>query len=307
VIYLALLEAELPLLLYSICFIFGLLIGSFLNVVIYRLPIMMQREWESQANEILSETPDVPWGDSGDSAADAPDKEKHQAEPFNLVLPNSRCPHCGHKIKPWENIPLLSFLFLKGQCAECDAEISIRYPIVELATGILTVIVIWQLGANMTGLMASVFTWALICLALIDFDHTLLPDDITLPMLWLGLICNYFGLVSDFSSAFWGAVAGYVSLWTVFQVFRLVTGREGMGYGDFKMLAMLGAWLGWQQLPLIIILSSLAGAVIGGLLIATGRDKSHPIPYGPFLAIAGWVSLIWGSLITDTYLKFAAF
>ncbi len=289
-IYLSLLQAEFPVLLFSIVMLFGLLIGSFLNVIIYRLPVMMQREWEIQAKEILNDS-----------------YTAEDTQPFNLAVPNSQCPQCQHKIKPWENIPLLSFVFLKGKCSACGADISIRYPIVELSTGILTAVVVSYFGPNLAGLAACIFTWALICLTLIDFDHTLLPDDITLPMMWLGMVCNYFGLITSFANAFWGAVMGYLAFWSVSKLFRIIMKKDGMGFGDFKMLAMLGAWLGWQMLPLIIILSSLAGAIIGGLLIAAGRDRSNPIPFGPFLAIAGWITLIWGVFITRAYLDFAAF
>jgi len=287
--YLALIETEFPLLLLSISLLFGLLIGSFLNVVIHRIPIMLQREWDYQAKEILELSTDV------------------EPEAFNLVFPNSHCPHCNHAIKAWENIPLLSYSFLKGKCSSCKSPISVRYPMIELLTGILTAMVIMIIGANLTGLVCCLLTWALIALALIDYDHKILPDDITLPFIWLGLIVNYFALVTSFSNAFWGAIMGYLSLWIVYQVFKLVTGKEGMGFGDFKLLALLGAWMGWQLLPLIIILSSLAGAIIGGGLIFFGRDKTNPIPFGPYLAIAGWIALMWGQEITLAYLKFTAF
>ena len=267
-----------------------MLIGSFLNVVVHRLPIMMEKEWRDQAHEFL-ET-ELPGDDSGPS--------------FNLVFPNSHCPNCKHNIKPWENIPVISYLFLRGKCSSCKTHISLRYPTVELLTGILTAIVVYNFGLTLTSLACCVLTWSLVCLSLIDYDTQLLPDSITMPLLWLGLIVNSFDLVAHFQYAFWGAVAGYLSLWSVNTAFRLVRGYDGMGYGDFKLLALLGAWMGWQALPLIIILSSFAGAVIGGTLIAFGRDKTKPIPFGPYLAIAGWISLIWGAEITMSYLQFAA-
>ena len=286
--YLALLETQFPVLLFSVSLIFGLLIGSFLNVVIYRLPIMLEREWESQAKEILELSVD-----------DNPPV-------FNLVFPNSHCPHCDAAIRPWENIPLISYLLLKGKCSSCQASISCRYPFVELITGLLTALIIMRFGPNLTGISCCIFSWALIASGLIDFDHKILPDDITLPVLWLGLIVNYFGVVTSFASAFWGAIFGYLTLWTVYQVFKLVTGKDGMGFGDFKLLALLGAWLGWQQLPLIIILSSLTGAIIGGALILLGRDRTNPIPFGPCLVAAGILAMLWGDQITQAYLEFMA-
>ncbi|MFT5209976.1 MAG: leader peptidase (prepilin peptidase)/N-methyltransferase [Flavobacterium sp.] len=287
--YLALIEAEFPLLLLSTSLLFGLVIGSFLNVVIHRIPNMMEREYVAYAKETLDlET-------------------EEEAETYNLVFPNSHCPKCKHEIRVWENIPLISYSILGGKCSSCKTKISIRYPSIELLTGILTAFIIMTLGPNLAGLMACILTWSLISLSFIDYDHKILPDDITLPLMWLGLICNYYGLFTTFSNAFWGAVAGYLSLWTVYHVFKLVTGKEGMGFGDFKLLAALGAWMGWQMLPLIVILSSLAGAIIGGLLIALGRDKTNPIPFGPLLALAGLIALLWGQEITLAYLKLTAF
>ncbi len=265
---------------------FGAIIGSFLNVVVYRLPQMIEKDWNQQANEILGN--DV-----------QPD-----GQVFNLVLPNSHCPSCQNEIKPWENIPILSYVFLKGKCAHCGTSISQRYPAVELLTGILTVIIITVFGPTAMGLGACVLTWALIALSLIDYDTQLLPDNITLPLMWLGLVVNYFSLITNLQDAFIGACLGYLSLWSVFHVFKFVTGKDGMGYGDFKLLAMLGAWLGWQLVPLIIIISSLAGAVIGGILIGFGRDKAKPLSFGPCLAVAGWIALIWGDQITRSYLQF---
>ncbi|MCH7743459.1 MAG: prepilin peptidase [Proteobacteria bacterium] len=266
---------------------FGTIIGSFLNVVVFRLPVMLEQDWKQQANEILG------------------NKVEPDEGTFNLVFPNSHCPSCNHGIRPRENIPLLSFIFLRGKCAHCGVSIPARYPAVELLAGMMTVVIIMFFGATPLGLSACVLTWALIALSLIDYDTQLLPDNITLPLLWLGLVVNYYGVVTNLQDAFIGACLGYLSLWSVFHLFKLVTGKDGMGYGDFKLLAMLGAWMGWQSLPLIIILSSLAGALLGGSLILLGRDKAKPIPFGPYLAIAGWIALIWGDEITRSYLQFA--
>ncbi len=274
--------------------ILGLLVGSFLNVVIYRLPKMMERDWQAQCRDFLTTDGDI---------ASLPANNSTQ-EPFNLMVPASRCPHCGHKIRPWENIPIVSYLFLGGKCSNCKAGISIRYPIVELVTGLLSVAVIYYVGINWSGLAALVFTWSLVALTMIDVDTYLLPDDITLPLLWLGLIVNSFSSFTDLPSALWGAIAGYLALWSVYKLFKLVTGKEGMGYGDFKLLAALGAWMGWQMLPQIILLSSLVGAVIGiSMIIIRGRDKNIPIPFGPYLAIAGWIAFVWGDTINQSYLK----
>jgi leader peptidase (prepilin peptidase)/N-methyltransferase len=274
--------------------VLGLLVGSFLNVVIYRLPKMMERDWQAQCRDFLTADSDI---------ATLSDNESKQ-EPFNLMVPVSRCPHCGHKIRPWENIPVVSYLFLRGKCSNCKSGISARYPVIELVAGLLSVAVIYYVGISWNGLAALVFTWSLIALTMIDFDTFLLPDDITLPLLWLGLIVNSFGAFTDLSSALWGAIAGYLALWSVYKLFKLVTGKEGMGYGDFKLLAALGAWMGWQMLPQIILLSSLVGAVIGiSMIVIRGRDKNIPIPFGPYLAIAGWIAFIWGDTINQSYLK----
>ncbi len=268
----------------------GLLVGSFLNVLIYRLPKMMQRDWREQAREIL-ELPSEP-----------------QIATFNLVLPNSSCPHCSHEIKPWENIPVISYLFLRGKCSSCKAPISMRYPLVELTCGLLSAFIAWHFGFNsQTGAML-LLTWGLLAMSLIDMDHQLLPDSLVLPLLWLGLITNSFGLFTSLEDALWGAIAGYMSLWSVYWLFKLVTGKEGMGYGDFKLLAMLGAWGGWQVLPLTILLSSLVGAVLGLVILRLrNAEASTPIPFGPYLAIAGWIALIWGEQITSSYLQIAGF
>ncbi|MDQ2077729.1 A24 family peptidase [Marinimicrobium sp. ABcell2] len=270
--------------------ILGLLVGSFLNVVIYRVPKMLEREWHEQCCELLEQEP-----------------KTGSDKPFNLVVPNSTCPHCGHGIKPWENIPIVSYLFLKGRCSACGASISARYPIIELVTGVLSFFVIYHFGANLTGLSVLVFTWALIALTMIDIDTQLLPDNITLPLLWLGLIVNSFGVFTSLTDALWGAVAGYLSLWSIYWLFKLLTGKEGMGFGDFKLLAALGAWMGWQMLPLIVLMSSFVGAAIGiGMILIRGRDRNIPIPFGPYLAIAGWLSLLWGDMLITQYLQFAA-
>ncbi|WP_439887533.1 prepilin peptidase [Pseudomonas sp. MBLB4123] len=268
----------------------GLLLGSFLNVVVYRLPLMLERDWKMQAREIL----DLPG-------------EPAQAT-FNLILPNSQCPHCGHEIRPWENIPVLSYLALRGKCASCKAPISKRYPLVELACGLLSAYVAWHFGFTWQAGALLLLTWGLLAMSLIDADHQLLPDSLVLPLLWLGLIANSFGLFASLGDALWGAVAGYLSLWSVYWLFKLVTGKEGMGYGDFKLLAMLGAWGGWQVLPLTILLSSLVGAVLGVIMLRLrNAETSTPIPFGPYLAIAGWIALLWGEQITGTYLQFAGF
>ena len=270
--------------------ILGLLVGSFLNVVVYRLPVMMQRDWQSQAREVL-ELQDV-----------------EPAERFNLLLPDSHCPHCGHKIRAWENIPILSWLLLRGRCAGCKAPISLRYPLVELACGVLSAVVAWQFGFTWQAGAVLLLTWGLLAMSLIDADHQLLPDVLVLPLLWLGLIVNQSGLLATPSDAFWGAVAGYLSLWSVYWLFKLVTGKEGMGYGDFKLLAMLGAWGGWQILPLTILLSSVVGAVLGIIILRVRRaDGGTPLPFGPYLALAGWIALLWGDVITGSYLRFAGF
>lgn len=278
--------------------ILGLLVGSFLNVVIYRLPKMMEADWRQQCTELFE--------DQRAPANKAPEIEEPK-KPFNLVVPNSTCPHCGHSIRAWENIPLVSYLFLRGKCSACRGHISMRYPIIELVTGLLSFYVIYSFGANSTGLAVLVLTWALIALTMIDIDTQLLPDSITLPLLWLGLIANSFGMFVSLEEALWGAVAGYLSLWTIYWLFKIFTGKEGMGYGDFKLLAALGAWMGWQMLPLIVLLSSFVGAVIGiGMILIRGRDRNIPIPFGPYLAIAGWLALLWGDKLLNQYLQFAA-
>lgn len=271
----------------------GLLVGSFLNVVIHRLPKMMEAEWREQCEELLCVAPSEKKQDSTPS-------------PYNLIVPRSRCPHCGHGIKSYENIPVISYLFLRGKCSACKAPISLRYPIIELVTGLLSLAVIYVFGPTAAGLAALVMTWCLVALTMIDFDTQLLPDSITLPLVWLGLIVNYFGLFTSLESALWGAVGGYLFLWSIYWLFKLLTGKEGMGYGDFKLLAALGAWFGWAYLPQIILLSACVGALVGiALMIIKRRGKDIPIPFGPYLAAAGWIALIWGDQINRYYLSVA--
>ncbi|MBI3186231.1 MAG: prepilin peptidase [Gammaproteobacteria bacterium] len=266
---------------YSLIIFTGLAVGSFLNVVIYRLPRMMEQEWRSQCRELLG----LP------SAED----NLGNTQKISLAFPASACPKCGHKIRFWENIPVLSYLFLKGSCSNCGNKISLQYPLIEAATAILSVAVAWQFGVSWQTPLALLLTWSLVALTMIDFHKQLLPDSITLPVLWLGLIANIFEVFTTLESAVIGAIAGYLALWSVYHLFKLVTGKEGVGYGDFKLLGALGAWLGWKILPLIILLSSLVGAIIGiALIVITRHDKNIPIPFGPYLAIAGWIALIWG-------------
>ncbi|WP_444902937.1 prepilin peptidase [Microbulbifer sp. CnH-101-E] len=274
-------------------FIIGLIIGSFLNVVILRLPIMMEREYKRDFYSYFNTKPDT--------------KEQEELEkPFNLVLPNSHCPKCKTEIKPWQNIPVVSYLLLRGKCGSCGTPISKRYPLIELATGILTAVVVWQLGFTWQALAGCVFTWALVALTGIDFDKQLLPDSITLPLLWGGLLINLWGIFVPLQDAVIGAIAGYLSLWLVFHIFKLVTSKEGMGAGDFKILAAIGAWFGWQMLPLVILLSAAVGAIAGiSWSLAVGRDRNLPIAFGPYLAGAGWIAMLWGEQIVDWYLRFS--
>ena len=270
--------------------LFGLMIGSFLNVVIYRLPLMMQREWRAQCAELL----DQPTQD------DTPR--------LSLWGPRSQCPHCHHLIGATENIPLLSYIRQRGRCAHCSVAIGVQYPLVEAASGLLAGIVAWKLGFGWPAMAALLFTWTLLAASVIDLHHQLLPDDLTLPLLWLGLLAALFGLGTDLRSAVIGAMAGYLSLWLVYQGFRLLTGKEGMGHGDFKLLAALGAWTGWQYLITIVLLSSLVGAICGlALILLRGRARGAPLPFGPFLAAAGWIALLWGETINHAYLRWLGF
>jgi leader peptidase (prepilin peptidase)/N-methyltransferase len=275
-----------------IVFLFALLIGSFLNVVIYRLPIMMEREWRAQCREL-----------AGSSPLEVPE------ERFNIVEPRSRCPDCGHRISVLENIPILSYLFLRGRCAGCGKPISARYPIVELLTAIMAAIAAWRFGVGWEAAAAVLLTFVLITVSVIDIDHQIIPDAISLPLLWIGLAASLFHpmpgtevLFIEPKASIVGALAGYLTLWSVYHLFRLLTGKEGMGYGDFKLLAALGAWLGWQMLPLIILVSAVVGATVGILLIVVRRhDRNVPIPFGPYLAAAGWVAMLYGRQISDWY------
>ena len=278
-----------PQLVVCVAVIFGLLVGSFLNVVIYRLPIMMQREWQSECRLLL----------------DMPSPENPTDSKFNLSIPHSHCPHCNTAIKPWQNIPVISYLLLKGRCGSCSTPISLRYPSVEAFSGLLCGIVAWQLNTPVEIIAAVFFTWALISLTMIDVDHKLLPDQITLPLLWAGLLLNSFNVFVPLMDAVWGAIIGYLILWSVYWAFKLLTGKEGMGYGDFKLLAALGAWMGWQLIPLIIILSSAVGAVLGCIILLSNRQgRDTALPFGPYLAAAGWISLLWGSQILASYIQF---
>ena len=266
------------------------MVGSFLNVVIHRLPMMMEHEWRAHCAELAeSNTP-------------PPDTE----EKLTLSTPRSRCPQCGHAITILENIPVLSYLWLRGRCSACSEKISIRYPLIEFITALLSIVVAWHFGFTWPALAALFFTWALIALTMIDFDHQLLPDSITLPFLWSGLALSLWPVFVDSPTAIIGAIAGYLSLWAVYWAFKLITGKEGMGYGDFKLLALLGAWMGWQMLPVIILLSSAVGAVVGiTLILLRGRNRNVPIPFGPYLAAAGWIALLWGHDISNAYLRFS--
>lgn len=278
----------------AVVFAFALIIGSFLNVVIHRLPIMMEREWHEHCEELSKESP----------GREIPDGR------FDLIVPRSRCPSCGHLIKAWQNIPVISYLLLSGKCGHCNESISARYPLVEMLTAILAALCAWRFGFGWEAVMAIVLTLALVPISMIDADTQLIPDSIVLPLLWIGLLMSLFHPMADSATLFIppkdaivGAVAGYLSLWTVYQLFKLVTGKEGMGYGDFKLLAALGAWLGWQPLPQIILMSAVVGAIVGISLMAFRKhERSVPIPFGPYLAAAGWITMLWGDTIKNTYL-----
>jgi leader peptidase (prepilin peptidase) / N-methyltransferase len=273
-----------PVVLAAACLVFGLLIGSFLNVVIHRLPIMMERDWRAQCAELDGGTAPI-------------------SEPLSLLKPRSRCPHCGHPIGAIENIPILSYLIQKGRCKGCGKGISSRYPLVEAFTGLLFGYAAWHFGFTLALGGALLFIAAMVTLTFIDFDTQLLPDDITLPLIWAGLLINLNGTFATLSNAVIGAAAGYLALWLVYWAFKLATGKEGMGYGDFKLLAAIGAWFGWQMLPLTILLSSFVGALVGIALIVLARHgRNVPIPFGPYLAAAGVIALFWGKTLNQTYL-----
>ena len=282
------LMAELPSLLITSCAVFGALVGSFINVVSLRLPRIMERDWKREARAILN----LP------APADEPDAQ------LGLATPRSHCSNCGTQVQAWQNIPVVSWLLLRGRCAQCSAPISIQYPLVEMISAITAGVCAWQLGVNTALVSALLITWFLLPMIIIDLRTQLLPDSLTLPLLWAGLIFNLLGWgFVDLESAVLGAVFGYGSFWLIFQIFRLLTGKEGMGFGDFKLLAALGAWLGWQALPLIILLSSVVGALIGGALMVSGRlNRETPMPFGPYLAVAGWIAMLWGPQITAAYL-----
>lgn len=267
--------------------VLGLMVGSFLNVVIHRLPIMLERAWRRECQMLLALEP----------AAEADNVV------YNLMTPRSRCPNCAKPIGALENLPLVSYVWLRGRCSGCGTRISPRYPFVELLTALLSIAVAWQFGPTWQTGAALLLTWSLIALSFIDLDRQLLPDAITLPVLWIGLLLSLFDMFADSASSILGAVFGYLSLWSVYHLFKLVTGKEGMGYGDFKLLALLGAWLGWGKLPAMILLSSVVGAIIGiAMILLMRRDHRVPIPFGPYLAIAGWIALLWGDAINTAYL-----
>ncbi len=278
--------------------VLGLVVGSFLNVVAYRIPIMMELAWREQASESAAE-PFTPPPHAG-------------GEKFNLLVPRSACPRCGARISAWRNIPVLSYLWLKGRCAACGGRVSPRYPLVETLVAALSVVVAAVYGPTWHMVAALGFTWTLVALSLIDLDHQLLPDSMTLPLLWAGLLISLVPaeggpMFAGLGDSVIGAAAGYLVLWSVYWLFRLLTGKEGMGYGDFKLLAALGAWLGWQLLPLVILLSAAVGSIVGlALILARGRDRQIPIPFGPYLAAAGWIALLWGRELVDWYLRFAS-
>jgi len=273
-------------------FLAGLITGSFLNVVIHRLPQRMEAELEAACREQAGE--------------EAPHEPNSWFGLKYLITPASTCPSCGHRIRARENIPVLSWLLQKGRCTACGNRISIRYPVVELLSGLLSVAVVWHFGFSWQALAALILTWALLAMSVIDIRIQILPDVLILPLIWLGLLLNLNAMFTDIHSAVWGAVAGYLSLWFIFHLFLLITGKEGMGYGDFKLFALFGAWLGWQMLPQILLLSAAVGAVTGmGMILFLGRDRSVPIPFGPYLAAAGWIALLWGEEINRGYLQFA--
>ncbi|HWA11838.1 MAG TPA: A24 family peptidase [Burkholderiales bacterium] len=284
-----------PAMLAVACAMLGLVVGSFLNVVIHRLPRMLERDWDGQAADLLEHR--------GEADAAAKLRGDHAGR-YNLVTPNSTCPHCGHAIRAHENIPIASYLFLRGRCAGCKARISPRYPIVEAISGVLSAYIGWRYGFTLVMAGALLFAWSLIALTAIDLDTQLLPDDITLPLLWIGLLVNLNGGFVPLSTAVIGAVAGYLSLWSVYWLFKLTTGKEGMGYGDFKLLGAIGAWLGWKMLPAVILLSSAVGAVVGiSLIVFSRHGRNTPIPFGPYLAVAGLIAMFWGESINRTYLQ----
>lgn len=280
----------------GVIFLLGLTFGSFFNVVIYRLPVIMQLEWLDNCRDFIKEA----YGEVPTALQSNP--EKLPKPPFTLAKPDSRCPACGHKIRWYENVPVVSYIALQGKCSGCKKAISLRYPVIEIATGVLSAWIACYFGVSWVTAAGLVLTWALICLTMIDFDHKLLPDQLTLPLLWLGILLNSQSMFVSLNDAVIGAVAGYLSLWSIYWLFKLTTGKEGMGYGDFKLLAALGAWMGWQSLLMIIILSSFVGAIVGiTLIMVLGRDRNIPIPFGPYLAAAGWIAFMWGPELSQAY------
>ncbi|MCL1078765.1 prepilin peptidase [Parashewanella spongiae] len=301
--FLILLNAQ-PYLFVVIAFIFAAMLGSFINVVIHRLPVMLKREWQQECNQYLNEYhPEKvkKLGETELNKAIDPFPEK-----YNLIVPTSACPKCNSKIKPWHNLPILGWLILKGKCANCGNAISARYPIIEFISGALVATLAWHFGPTIDFVATAVLTLVLIALTGIDLDEMLLPDNLTLPLLWLGIIFSLTDGFVSLNDSVIGAVAGYLSLWSVFWLFKIVTGKEGMGYGDFKLMAVFGAWLGWQMLPLIILLSSLVGAVVGiSLIVSKKLHSGNPIPFGPYIAAAGWIAVVWGQDIVNWYLAHA--
>ena len=286
----SLLLSEYPWAFVGVALVLGLIVGSFLNVLAWRLPKMLEREWRAQAHEIL----DLPAEPGGPA--------------YNLMHPNSCCPHCNQPIRPWENIPVLSYLLLRGHCAHCREPIGLRYPLTELACALISTAVAWHFGFGWQAGAVMLLSWGLLGMSLIDLDHQLLPDVLVLPLLWLGLILNSADLLTPLPDAVWGAVIGYMSLWCLFWLFKLATGKDGMGHGDFKLLALLGAWGGWQILPMTLLMASLLGVFAGLILLRLRKAQvSAPMPFGPCLAIAGWIALLWGGQITDFYLQSVGF
>ena len=275
---------------YATVLFLGLSFGSFLNVVAYRLPMMMERDWKLECHEFLELEPP---------------KFEDKLLSLNLSTPASACPNCGHKIRFWENIPVLSYILLKAKCSSCSTSISIQYPVVELFTGFASLAVAYTFGPSLQTVAGLIFTWVLIALTLIDLKKQLLPDDITLPLLWGGILLSFYDVFTNLNDSIIGAIAGYLILWSVYQLFKLLTKKEGMGFGDFKLLAALGAWLGYTYLPQIILVSSVVGSIIGITMIVVGKnEQQQPIPFGPYLAAAGWIALLWGEEINTTYLSF---
>lgn len=274
--------------------LFSLLIGSFLNAAIYRIPIILENSWKEECEELFNPKDN--------------DESSEEKEKFNLFLPRSQCPNCDHMITAWENIPVISYLFLGGKCSSCKTSISIQYPLLEIFTALVSVFVAWKIGFGWQTLAALVFTWMLITLSMIDAKTMLLPDNLTLPLMWFGIAANYNGMFIDLQSSVLGAIIGYLSLWSLFHVFRLITGKEGMGYGDFKILAAIGAWGGWQILPFTIFAASTLGAVIGILMILAqgkeGNKENQQIPFGPWLAFAGFIGFLWRSEITTFFMHY---